>query len=143
MPVGASERIAAHEHHALTDQRRRNAVHEFSVVKSLVERVCDELSKQGYARACAVRVRRSSAFSEQALREAFRALTLGTPLQDAELLVETTEHRARCSCGAEHIVHSDDLVGHMFVCPACGAVMEIDEHGDLWLLEVEVEEPGS
>jgi Zn finger protein HypA/HybF involved in hydrogenase expression len=116
-------------------------MHEFSVVKSLVERVCEELAKQGYEHARSVRVRRSSAFSELALREAFRALTPGTPLHEAELLVETTEHRTRCSCGAEHIVQSDDLIGHMFVCPACGAVMEIDEHGDLWLLEVEVEKP--
>ena len=33
-------------------------------------------------------------------------------------------------------ITSDDLIGHMFVCPRCGATKEIDEAHDLELVEL-------
>jgi Fe2+ or Zn2+ uptake regulation protein len=42
----------------------------------------------------------------------------------------------RCLCGYEQVITSDDLEGHMFICPQCGNVHEVDEAHDLELIEV-------
>ncbi|MCS7186383.1 MAG: hydrogenase maturation nickel metallochaperone HypA [Armatimonadetes bacterium] len=111
-------------------------MHEFDVVKSLIDLLLPKLKEQGVKKVTEVRFRRGSTFSEDALLEAFSAISKGTPLEGAKVEVVVTQTRFRCPCGHEQVITADDLVGHMFVCPICGQAQEIDEAHDLELLEV-------
>ena len=114
-------------------------MHEFDVVKSLIDELLPKLQEQKVKRVTEIRFRRGSTFSEEALLQAFSALSRGTPLEGADVKVETVETRFKCQCGHEQTVTADDLIGHMFVCPQCGQAQEIDEAHDLELLEIVVE----
>jgi len=111
-------------------------VHEFDVVKSLIEELLPKLQEQKVKRVTELRFRRGSTFSEEALMQAFSVLSQGTPLEGADVKVETVETKFKCQCGHEQTISADDLIGHMFVCPQCGRAQEIDEAHDLELLEV-------
>jgi len=111
-------------------------MHEFGIVEGIVNNVLPQLSSAHVKHVSQIRFRRGSAFSEDALRQAYRATTLGTPLQGAELLIETLDLDYICPCGYEQVITSDDLEGHMFICPLCGNVHEVDEAHDLELIEV-------
>lgn len=115
-------------------------MHEYGIVESCVKQLLEELSRRGVTKVFAVRFRRGSAFSEEALQLAFAALTKGTLLEGAELKIETVNLDYQCKCGRKQIITSDDLVGHMFICPDCGATREVDESHDLELVNVDVEE---
>lgn len=111
-------------------------MHEFSIVNDLVNGILPQLAAQHITKVTEIRFRRGTTFSEDALRMAFEAQSVGTPLQGAVLIVETTNTEFDCACGyQQHITH-DDLLGHAFVCPKCGAVSEIDEAHDLELLSI-------
>jgi Zn finger protein HypA/HybF involved in hydrogenase expression len=114
-------------------------MHEFGIVEGIVTNVLPQLQAAGVNRVTEIRFRRGSAFSEHALRQAYVAITTGTPLEGAELLIETVNLDYNCKCGYQQVITSDDLMGHMFLCPGCGAVHEIDEAHDLELLEVVAE----
>lgn len=114
-------------------------MHEYSIVKSIVDSMLDGIKKQNATRVVSVRFRRGSAFSEEAFRQAYQSLTAGTVLAGAPLQIETVNLDFKCPCGHEQVVHSDDLIGHMFVCPKCGATKEIDEAHDLELIELVAE----
>lgn len=114
--------------------------HEFSIVESLVDNMLHQLDEADVRRVAQVRFRRGSAFSEDALRQAFSVFSQNTPLEDAKLTIETVNLTHDCECGHHQIITSDDLIGHMFVCPVCGILREVDEAHDLELLEVVVAE---
>lgn len=114
-------------------------MHEFDIVKSLIDALLPKLQEQKVKRVTGIRFRRGSTFSEEALLQAFAVLSQGTPLEGAEVKVEVTETRFRCPCGHEQTVTIDDLVGHMFICPNCGQAHEIEEAHDIELLEVVAE----
>jgi hydrogenase nickel insertion protein HypA len=114
-------------------------VHEFDVVKSLIDELLPKLQEQKVKRVTEIRFRRGSTFSEEALLQAFSVLSQGTPLEGADVKVEMVETRFKCQCGHEQTVTADDLIGHMFVCPQCGQAQEIDEAHDLELLEIVAE----
>ena len=114
-------------------------MHEFDVVKSLIDELLPKLQEQGVKKVTEVRFRRGSTFSEEALIQAFSALSKGTLLEGAKVEVEVTLTKFRCPCGHEQVITADDLVGHMFVCPKCGQPQEVDEAHDLELLEVVAE----
>lgn len=116
-----------------------NTVHEFDVVKSLVDALLPKLQEQGVKRVTGVRFRRGSTFSEEALLQAFAAISKGTMLEGAKVEVEVTQTKFHCPCGHEQDITADDLIGHMFVCPKCGRAQEVDEAHDLELLEVVAE----
>lgn len=111
-------------------------MHEFEVVKSLIDELLPKLQEQGVKRVAEIRFRRGSTFSEEALLQAFSAVSKGTLLEGAKVEVEVMQTKFRCLCGHEQVITTDDLVGHMFVCPECGQAQEIDEAHDLELLEV-------
>jgi Zn finger protein HypA/HybF involved in hydrogenase expression len=116
-------------------------MHEVSIVQALIENIDYQLTSQGVHRASAVRVRRGSTFSADALEQSFTALAPGTRLEGAALLVDTFDTRFTCAvCGHSQTITSDDLTGHFFLCPICDAVQEIDEAHDLELIEVRTEE---
>jgi len=86
-----------------------------------------------------VHFRRGSAFSEEALRQSYESLTTGTILEGAPVEIDTVNLDFECRCGHKQVITSDDLIGHMFVCPRCGATKEIDEAHDLELVELVAE----
>ena len=50
-------------------------------------------------------------------------LTEDTPLCGSRLLVDKLADRRECAlCGAMWSVSSDDVAGHLVVCPSCGAL---------------------
>ena len=111
-------------------------MHEYSIVSSIVDSMLEAIREQGAAKVVSVHFRRGSAFSEDALRQAYDSLVKGTALEHAAVHVDTVNRQFKCHCGHEQIVTSDDLIGHMFVCPTCGATEEIDEAHDLELVEL-------
>lgn len=115
-------------------------MHEYAIVESLVASMRDALEKQHATKVTSVRFRRGSAFSEEAFRQAYRALTAGTLLENAPVEIETVNLDFDCACGHRQVITSDDLIGHMFVCPKCGATREIDEAHDLELIELLAED---
>lgn len=111
-------------------------MHEFGIVEGIVKGVLPQLYAAHVEHVTAVYFRRGSAFSEEALRQAYHATTQGTPLQDATLFIDTVNFYYYCPCGYEQVITSDDLEGHMFICPKCGRVHEVNEAHELELLEV-------
>jgi len=61
-------------------------------------------------------------------------------LDHASIQIDTVNLDFACSSGHKQVITSDDLVGHMFICPQCGATREIDEAHDLELIELIAEE---
>jgi Zn finger protein HypA/HybF involved in hydrogenase expression len=114
-------------------------MHEFGIVADIVNHVMPLLQSANVSRVTEIHFRRGSAFSEDALRQAYQATTSGTPLEDALLVIDTINLDYNCPCGYHQVITSDDLEGHMFICPECGSIHEIDEAHDLELIEVVTE----
>ncbi len=117
-------------------------MHEFGVTENIIKGLLRQLDAEKVTQVSSIRFQRSSAFSEEVLMQTFGILSAGTCLEGATLIVDVQVLNVTCACGKKHVVHSDDLMGHAFVCPNCGVVREIEEAHDLELLEViaEIEE---
>ncbi|MCC6177586.1 MAG: hydrogenase maturation nickel metallochaperone HypA [Chloroflexi bacterium] len=113
-------------------------MHELAMVEAAIGQLSGLLMARGIDRALSVRFQRGSTFSEAALRQAFAMTTVGTPLEGADLLVDVQAVSADCRCGDARIVTEHDLAGHIYVCPACGTMREIEEAEDLRIVEVTV-----
>jgi Zn finger protein HypA/HybF involved in hydrogenase expression len=114
-------------------------MHEYSIVSSIVDSMLEAINRQGATKVVSVHFRRGSAFSEEALRQAYESLTSGTILAGTPIQIDTVNLDFKCSCGYGQVITNDDLVGHMFVCPNCGATKEVDEAHDLELVELVAE----
>jgi Zn finger protein HypA/HybF involved in hydrogenase expression len=76
-------------------------------------------------------------FSPDALQQAYQMLTEDTPLSGSRLVIEQLTDRRECApCGAAWAVSPDDMVGHLIVCPSCGAVSPLDDGAAIELLEI-------
>ena len=114
-------------------------MHEYSIVEQVVEQILRHLEEENIESVQRLRFQRGSTFAEEPLRQAWEMLTENTLLEGAALEVEEyVEEYACANCGLKQIVHADDLIGHMFICPACGAGHAIQESAGLKLLEIEV-----
>jgi Zn finger protein HypA/HybF involved in hydrogenase expression len=111
-------------------------VHELAAVEALIEAVTRSLAEQRPARVLEVRLRRGSSLAEPALIQGFAALSRGTPLEGARLKVETVDQRVDCPCGCSRQVSDDNLLGHTYVCPDCGAAHPLAGGDDLELVSV-------
>ncbi len=112
-------------------------MHEFSIVQQLVDQLVKEAKTRGASEVKEVHLRRGSTFAEAPLRQSFQILSENTPLQNAELVIEEFSVEYKCeSCGHQQIISADDLIGHLFVCPECGAAHEIEEAHGLELVSV-------
>ena len=111
-------------------------MHEFGVTETIINQLLRQLRREKIERVISVRFQRSSAFSEEALRQTFDILSMNTPLAGARLFVDVLVLNVTCNCGYSGRVNSEDLMGHTFVCPSCGVMREIAEAHDLELLEV-------
>jgi Zn finger protein HypA/HybF involved in hydrogenase expression len=114
-------------------------MHEYAAVEALIAGLSGHLAARGVGRASLVRLRRSSAFDDAALRQAFAMLSPGTPLEGAAIDVTVENLGFACGCGHRQVITADDLIGHLFICPACGAAREIDHTDDLVVLAVTAE----
>jgi Zn finger protein HypA/HybF involved in hydrogenase expression len=112
-------------------------MHEYSIIQQLIEKLLAQAQSQGGRRVKQVHLRRGSTFSVGPLLQAFQMLTPNTPLQNAELVIDefSTEHQCH-NCGRSQAISSDDLIGHLFICPGCGFAEEIDEAHGLELVRV-------
>jgi len=91
-------------------------VHDQHAVQNLIERLSD------LEDVAEVRIRAGASFSPEALRQAFEMLTADTPLAGSRLVVEgLVEERGCPTCGSTWAVSSDDVAGHLVLCPSCGA----------------------
>ena len=117
-------------------------MHEFGVTEAIIRKLLIQLQREKVSSVKKISFRRSSAFSEEVLRQTLSMLSEGTPLAGAELSVEVAVLDITCQCGYESVINNEDLVGHMFICPKCGAIREIAEAHDLELIEVIAENEG-
>lgn len=114
-------------------------MHEYSIIEQLVEDLLAWCQSNAVQRIKEVSIRRNSTFSEDSLHQAYQMLTENTMLEGSELIVEAVEVEQACrSCGHSQVVTVDDIIGHLFVCPECGAYQEIDEANGLEILSVTV-----
>ncbi len=117
-------------------------MHEMGIANSILEGVATELSRRPGARASkvGVRVGEMAGIDPDALRFAFEALTLDTPLHGLELDVEYRARRHRClECKGVFEVRDFELK-----CPGCGSLNSECMSGDeleFAYLEVEEDEP--
>ncbi len=110
-------------------------MHEYSIVESIVESMLSSLEKKKAIGVVLVKFKRGSAFSEEAFRQAYKASTQGTLLQDAPVSIDKEDLSYTCACGHSQVIESEDLLGHLYVCPSCGATKEIEEAHDIRLVE--------
>ncbi|HIE48313.1 TPA: hydrogenase maturation nickel metallochaperone HypA [Candidatus Bipolaricaulota bacterium] len=125
-------------------------MHEYSLAHSLLEGLLEHLSAHPVeGRIVKVHVRQGELLilSQEALKEAWRILTEGTPVAGSELEIEQVPVEVRCpGCGyqgdarylAEEGWHQAIPI---LACPECGAQVEIVAGRDLAIDALTVEGP--
>ena len=113
-------------------------MHELAAVGALVDAVISGIAEHQPCHVDVIRVQRGTAFVEDALIQGFEMLSRGTAFEGARLEIDVVDHIIDCPCGIERPILAEELVGHVWVCPNCGHLEEIDEEDDLSLLGVTV-----
>lgn len=109
------------------------AVHDHHAVEALIDR----LTRMGLQDVTVVRVRAGMAFSPEALRQAYEMLTQDTPLEGSRLVVEALPEERSCSaCGWTWEVSSEDVAGHVVLCPSCGAASPCEEDAGIEVVSI-------
>lgn len=115
-------------------------MHEMGIANSILDGVAAELRRRPGVRPLkvGVRVGELAGLDPDALRFAFEALTIDTPLAGLELDIEFRASHSRCrDCGHEFEVRNFELL-----CPACGSLSTDRISGDeLEFAYLEIEEP--
>jgi hydrogenase nickel incorporation protein HypA/HybF len=108
-----------------------------SIAQSIVEIVEDVLSEQGNpgVEKVFVTVGRMAGVVPESLEFSFEAITAGTRLEGAELVIEHVPIRARCkSCD-----HTWEVESYVFRCERCeGTGLDIVSGNELAVREIEV-----
>jgi len=124
-------------------------MHEYSLAHSLLEGLLEHLATHpAEGRIAKVHVRQGEllVLSQEALREAWRILSEGTPVAGSELVIEKVPVKVRCpSCDYEGKVQYLAEEGWHYAipilsCPKCGARAEVVEGKDLAIVALTVEE---
>ncbi len=115
-------------------------MHEMGIANSILDGVAAEVRRRPGVRPLkvGVRVGELAGLDPDALRFAFEAMTIETPLAGLELDIEYRASRSRCrECSHEFEVHNFELL-----CPACGSLSADRISGDeLEFAYLEIEEP--
>lgn len=107
-------------------------MHDYHAISVLIEKLLDigEPIEE-------VRIRVGVDSSPDSLQQAYQMLTHDTPLAGSHLLVEERLDVRRCpSCDEVWRVTRDDVLGHVIVCPSCGAGCSVDREAEIEVLEV-------
>ena len=115
-------------------------MHELSIIEALIDQVGRELDRagqQGRVLRLELSIGRLSGVNCESVRFAFGLLAPGTPVEDAEIVIQ--EPKAVCNCHACNArTEIDDLVVQ---CPRCASSDVTIEGGrELVLQSIEVEE---
>lgn len=115
-------------------------MHELSIVEALIDQVGRELDRAGQPGRVVrleLSIGRLSGVNCESIRFAFGLISPGTPLEDADVVIE--EPKAICKCHACNArVEIDDLVVQ---CPLCsGHDITIEGGRELLLQSIEVED---
>lgn len=101
---------------------------EYSLVQELVEKLLAEIKSKGLTSVKEIRLRRGSTFSEEPLQQAFHIMSENTPLEGAQLVIDAFNIEHKCKgCGYSQVLTPDDLIGNLYICPECGADVELEE----------------
>ena len=119
-------------------------MHEMGIASSILDGVTAEVHRRPGSRPLkvGVRVGELAGLDPDALRFAFEALTIDTPLAGLQLDIEYRASRSRC----RDCVHEFETHNFEFLCPACGSLSTDRISGDelefayLELEDQEVEE---
>lgn len=115
-------------------------MHEYSLVESLIGQLARDLHEKNVQSVRSLRLRLGSTMTEASVRQAFTMLVPGTPFQNSQLFVDPFDVMHTCPiCARVDVIHHDDLLGHVFICPDCRTAMEIDEAHDIRVTEVAVD----
>src|SRR3990170_4253510 len=109
-------------------------MHEFSIAQNILEQV--QKHAQGRAKTVRIRVGGLREITADSLRFCLEAISSGTVMQGAELIIEEVAARCVCrECGSEF-----ETERYMLSCPNCrNADVEIISGDELELLELVVE----
>ncbi len=126
-------------------------MHEYSLAHGLLEALVSHLRNhpvEGEIRAVQVQKGELNILSEEALKEAWRILSEGTPLAGSQLELERMSTRVRCtSCGYEGSPGqlSPDEGWHAQIpilsCPKCGERVEVVQGKELAAVSLTVDTP--
>ncbi len=112
-------------------------MHEYSLIESLIAQLTRELRAKNVQSVRSLRLRLGSTVAEEPIRQAFTMLSPGTPFQNSDLHVDPFDITHTCPiCSRVDVIHHDDLLGHVFICPDCRTAMEIDEAHDIRVAEI-------
>lgn len=115
-------------------------MHEYSILEDMLDQLLKQLRKEGVERVKEVHLRIGTTMSEGPLRQAFQMLTENTILAGSDLIIEEVVIEHTCgSCSNSQIVTKQDLIGHIFICPKCGAGEDINEGSWLKIIKVTAE----
>jgi hydrogenase nickel incorporation protein HypA/HybF len=115
---------------------RGNEVHEYSIVRALLDRVEAEVRARGAVSVAAVRVAlgRQSGVEPGLLRSAFELVRAGTPCAAAELELAEIDTRWACrTCGAETAAERPSR------CASCGGPTRLVAGDEIVLERLELE----
>jgi len=114
------------------------AMHEVSLIESVVAIVVDERRRQKFSRVRSIRLQVGALghAEPEALRFCFEAVASGTIAEGAKLMIEIIPGAGRCSNCLRHVPMSDRYAP----CPCCGnPQVLLIEGGELRVAELEVE----
>jgi hydrogenase nickel incorporation protein HypA/HybF len=95
-------------------------VHELAVTQSIVDSVTEEMDRRGLERVQAVHLKlgRMTTFVPDCIKFYYEALTVDTPLEGSDIIVDEIDVTGRCgNCGLEI-----EFEEPFFICPECGSV---------------------
>lgn len=116
-------------------------MHEFSSVKPLVLKILQQIEKNPSQKIQVIRLRVDGSFTVEAVQQAFAALVKGTPLEGAHLVIERVIRHLQCACGRTQDLMADEATGYLFICPACGDMLEFEKGPEMELLEIISDSP--
>jgi hydrogenase nickel incorporation protein HypA/HybF len=115
-------------------------MHELSIVEALIDQVGRELERAGQlgrVLRLELSIGRLSGVNSESIRFAFGLISPGTPLEDAEVVIEEPKAICKCyACNAQAEI--DDLVVQ---CPQCASRdITIEGGRELLLQSIEIED---
>jgi Zn finger protein HypA/HybF involved in hydrogenase expression len=112
-------------------------MHDYQAMEALVERLTQEPDVDRIAE---VRIDVDAIYSPEALLQAYEMLTKDTPLEGSRLVVSEMRREWKCpKCAHSWTISPDDVVGHMLLCPSCGAPSSIEGQGGIDVVSVSLE----